>query len=69
MSVVVEKQCRRCRKKKGQEHEATVKQPSYRWLKKWESEGCAYATDGCKVEPDGICEHGHDSWLIELGMI
>jgi len=27
------------------------------------------ATDGCTVEPDGICPHGHPSWLIHLGLI
>ncbi len=27
------------------------------------------ATDGCNVEPDGICEHGHPSWLLRLGYI
>ena len=27
------------------------------------------ATDGCIVEPDGICEHGYPSWLLELGLI
>jgi len=25
------------------------------------------ATDGCTVEPDGVCEHGHASWLLFLG--
>lgn len=27
------------------------------------------ATDGCRVEPDGICSHGHPSWLLRLGLI
>jgi hypothetical protein len=27
------------------------------------------ATDGCSVEPDGTCPHGHPSWLIHLGYI
>ena len=26
-------------------------------------------TDGCIAEPDGVCEHGHPSWLIVLGYI
>ena len=30
--------------------------------------GCE-ATDGCWVETDGICEHGHPSWLLRWGMI
>ena len=27
------------------------------------------ATDGCRVEPDGECQHGAKSWLIVLGYI
>lgn len=27
------------------------------------------ATDGCSVEPDGTCEHGHPSWLLRMGLI
>jgi hypothetical protein len=27
------------------------------------------ATDGCTVEPDGTCPHGHPSWLLYWGMI
>jgi hypothetical protein len=27
------------------------------------------ATDGCVIEPDGVCEHGHPSWLLRLGLI
>ena len=27
------------------------------------------ATDGCDIEPDGICQHGHPSWLLFLGLI
>ena len=30
--------------------------------------GCE-ATDGCWVEPDGICPHGHPSWLLKWGYI
>jgi len=30
--------------------------------------GCE-ATDGCWVEPDGNCCHGHVSWMIYLGYI
>lgn len=32
-------------------------------------DGVARATDGCDIEPDGICEHGFPSWLIQLGLI
>jgi hypothetical protein len=27
------------------------------------------ATDGCQVEPDGTCPHGHPSWLLYYGLI
>jgi hypothetical protein len=27
------------------------------------------AADGCRVEPDGVCEHGHQSPLLVLGYI
>jgi hypothetical protein len=27
----------------------------------------ACCTHGCEVEPDGRCEHGHPSILLELG--
>jgi hypothetical protein len=27
------------------------------------------ATDGCEIEPDGICSHGHPSWFLALGLI
>lgn len=33
------------------------------------ADGTCEATDGCIVEPDGICEHGHPSWLLRLGLV
>jgi len=24
---------------------------------------------GCMVETDGVCEHGHPSWLLRLGFV
>ena len=27
------------------------------------------ATDGCIIDPDGICQHGYPSWLLYLGLI
>lgn len=45
------------------------KQPSLRTLQKWEWSGIAEATDGCRIEPDGVCEHGYPSWLRYLGFI
>ena len=46
-----------------------MKQPSMATLEKWAENGVAKATDGCKVEPDGKCQHGKESWLLVLGFI
>jgi hypothetical protein len=43
--------------------------PDLETLMEWEAEGGCEATDGCWVEPDGACPHGHRSWLLELGLI
>jgi hypothetical protein len=34
-----------------------------------ELDGDCYATDGCIVEIDSVCEHGHPSWLLRIGMV
>ena len=38
-------------------------------LEEWVAESGAEASDGCWVEQDSICPHGHQSWLRLLGMI
>ena len=43
--------------------------PSLKTLEKYSNDGIAKATDGCRVEPDGTCQHGHKSWLLQLGYI
>jgi hypothetical protein len=43
--------------------------PEIETLVEWESEGGCEATDGCWVETDGVCEHGHESWMRRMGMI
>jgi hypothetical protein len=48
---------------------SSVEPPDIETLREWEAEGGCEATDGCWVEPDGTCEHGHRSWLLELGLI
>ena len=45
------------------------REPTIEDLEEWISDAVAEATDGCIVEPDGYCEHGCPSWLIELGYI
>lgn len=50
--------------------EPTVEQPDFETLEQWMWEdGCCEATDGCMIEPDGVCQHGHPSWLLRLGFI
>lgn len=43
--------------------------PSMEQLEGWVYDSVCDATDGCQVEPDGRCEHGHKSWLLALGLI
>lgn len=47
----------------------TTKAPSLKTMERWMCDGVAKATDGCRVEPDGVCCHGHTSWLLQLGLI
>ena len=48
----------------------TVPEPDEDTLIAWLSdEEEPEATDGCAVEPDGICPDGHPSWLRVLGLI
>ena len=50
--------------------EPTTPEPTVQDLRRWtfDGGGCE-ATDGCWVEPDGTCPHGHPSWLLKLGLI
>lgn len=48
---------------------ATESQPTIETLMRWEFDGLAEATDGCTVEPDGRCPHGHSSWMLRMGVI
>ena len=43
--------------------------PDIEELVMWAEEGGSETPCGCWVEPDGICEHGHKSWLLIMGMI
>lgn len=47
----------------------TVSEPEFVTLAQFLFESVAETTDGCLVEPDGICRHGHPSWLLRLGVI
>lgn len=50
-------------------HKATIPMPSVEEMMDWDNDGGCEATDGCWVEPDGKCEHGHLSWMRRLGFI
>lgn len=65
---MAKKICPRCETSIGK-HIATTKVPSLATMERWSDEGVARATDGCRVEPDGQCQHGHSSWLLRLGYI
>ncbi len=43
--------------------------PTVRTMEVWMFNGIAISTDGCRTEPDGTCQHGHQSWLLVLGYI
>ena len=69
MARVAVDQCESCDQMRGARHKATSPAPDLDTLEGWMSDGVAEATDGCPVEPDGRCEHGHSSWLLRLGLI
>lgn len=54
---------------KGKTVAKCKKPPTIKTMMKWMDDGVAKATDGCRVEPDGSCQHGHKSWLLVLGYI
>jgi hypothetical protein len=51
--------------------EANLEVPDIETLIEWEAEGFCEAAcpEHCHVEPDGVCSHGHPSWLLKLGLI
>jgi len=68
MLVSVSK-CSKCSRGMGEKHKAIGKRPSFATMTRWMDNGIAKSTDGCKVEPDGTCSHGHSSWMLVLGLI
>lgn len=55
--------------KKRRWPEPTEPQPPLKQMMEEANDSIVSATDGCRVEPDGICPHGHPSWLLRLGLI
>jgi len=49
--------------------EPTEPEPKLEQLEAWVYDSICEATDGCVVEPDGVCHHGHLSWLRYIGLI
>lgn len=49
--------------------EPTEAEPSSEEIGSWFFDDVVPATDGCEVEPDGVCPHGHPSWMVKLGII
>lgn len=47
----------------------TTAEPDFITLAQFLFEAVAETSDGCLVELDGICRHGHPSWLLRLGVI
>ena len=47
----------------------TTEKPTMEQLNYWAYDSVCEATDGCRVEPDGVCQHGYPSWLMYLGFI
>ena len=54
---------------KGRDVQKIKAPPSVKTMERWMCDGVARATDGCRVEPDGNCVHGHRSWLLIMGVI
>jgi len=49
--------------------EPTVDEPDLDQLEEWMLDNICESTDGCLVEPDGVCPHNHPSWLLRLGLV
>lgn len=47
----------------------SCKPPTLEKLERWERDGYGRTPCGCKVEPDGYCQHNVPSWLIIMGFI
>jgi hypothetical protein len=47
----------------------TQETPDLETIRDWVYDSVCEATDGCIVEPDGVCPHGHPSWLLKMGII
>lgn len=60
----MKKYCPRCVGDGRSSHVPTVPRPSEDRLFDQLLDGSAEATDGCIVEPDASCKHGHPAWTL-----
>lgn len=49
--------------------EPTTEVPTEEQIEEWMLDSICDATDGCSVEPDGVCSHGYPSWLLHMGLM
>lgn len=62
--------CPTCQAGPMDKHRVVDERPDDDQIEEWVFDSVCRATDGCEpVEPDGVCEHGHRSWLRYLGLI
>jgi hypothetical protein len=47
----------------------TTDEPDLEQLEEWGWDSVCEATDGCEVEHDGMCPHGHPSWFLVIGIV
>jgi hypothetical protein len=57
------------RRREQQWPEPSVERPSDDQTERWVYDSVVGATDGCRVEADGTCPHGHPSWLLAMGLV
>jgi hypothetical protein len=69
VNVVKEQKLMGVKKSGSRWPEPTEPEPSMDELEAFVYDSVCPATDGCEVEPDGVCEHGHPSWLRKLSLI
>lgn len=69
MALVNVSVCATCKALQGDRHRVTTPIPTDDIMNFWKSSGFCEATDGCPCEVDGVCIHGHHSWLVSLGKV
>lgn len=55
--------------KNNRVHKRVKHLPGLRSMEKWMNDAVCPTPDGCRVEPDGTCEHGWNAWLLIMGVL